>query len=265
MKALSGCSLQNEANERIAIDITALTQIIMVVAIISISSVYASIYPVGNACQGITGKYIITRKGIMQYHEAFNTIKEFYDHAWQQLIFIIGILVGVVGVVPIAWNIIQQRSGRKRMADFEKRLKLDEETLKKLEKAIESITAESRIVMGGIYLHQGNLQILEYKTHGEESGPDPLNIYLSYLKSLDCFLDSLNMKYIDVAYDQLTQASNLFDFSKTSKDYPELKRIYNQIIEKLEKNKDVELYSNILFYLKDIFCTIEHNNKQLGE
>jgi cell division protein FtsL len=56
MKALSGCSLQNEANERIAIDITTLTQIIMVVAIISISSVYASIYPVGNACQGITGK-----------------------------------------------------------------------------------------------------------------------------------------------------------------------------------------------------------------
>jgi hypothetical protein len=189
------------------------------------------------------------------FKETIDLVKEFYDHAWNSLLMVVGIVFGIFGVIlPLIITITQIKSNYSSMKKLEKEYE-------KQKKAIGSMATESRIAMGSIYFQQGNLQALEHETYGAKTNIDPLNIYLSYLKSLNCFLDTSNMKYIDASFDQLTQTSNRFSFSKTSKCYPELRDIYNQVIEKLEKNKDIELYSSIRFYLKNLFQTIENNNK----
>jgi hypothetical protein len=133
----------------------------------------------------------------------------------------------------------------------------------KQKRTMESLVIDSKIALGGLYLSQGNSQVRDYEAHGEDSGFCPMIIYLSYLKSLNYFMDTSIIKHIDVAYDQLTEVSRKYNISSTffdKKYYPELKTIYYQVIEKLEKDKDIELYSCIILYLNSLFDVIEHNN-----
>jgi hypothetical protein len=185
-------------------------------------------------------KYKVKKK-IMEYQEAFNTIREFYDHAWQQLIFIIGILIGVVGVLPIAWNIVQHHSGKRRMADFEKQLKQYEETLKKLE-------VETNMAKGGVYLMQGNSQILN------EGYWTPRDALLSYLTALICFLDADIEKYINISLECIMSTTNNFSFPK---DLPnsdnEIKEAVKNSIHKLEIKNKKDRYKDDISYLKSIF------------
>jgi hypothetical protein len=189
------------------------------------------------------------------FQEAFDLIKEFYDHAWSTLLAMTGIMFGVVGVLfPMLINHIQSRENKSRLKNLEKEYE-------KQKSSMDSMAIETKIALGGIYLHQGNLQAMEYEIHGGVCGSEPLGIYLSYLKSLNYFLDTSIMKHIDTAYDQLIQVSDTYCLTDTYFNeyyYPELRFIHNQVIEKLEKAKKNKLYSEIISYLNDLFRIMEN-------
>jgi hypothetical protein len=185
--------------------------------------------------------------------EAFDLVKEFYDHAWNTLIISTSIIFGLVGGLwPIILNRIQSRTSRSRIKNLEAEYK-------KQSKSLEALIVDSKTAMGGVYLHQGNLQYKEYENLQEKSGIEPMDIYLSFLKSLDYFLDTSITRNIDTAYEQLERVSSAFKLKREHRRYREFKHVYNLVNEKLRKNKDDELYSDIILYLRDVLYVIELN------
>jgi hypothetical protein len=183
------------------------------------------------------------------YQQAFDLVKEFYDHAWSTLLVITGIMLGFVGVISPLMNYFMSKTNNSKLKNLEKEYE-------KQKKSMESMAIETKIALGGMYLHHGNLLVIEYKI--KKDGffrNEPLDIYLSYLKSLNYFLDASIMRNINVAYDKLKQTSNFFRSDTDFNEYffPELRFIYNQVIEKLEKEKNNELYPEIISYLNILF------------
>jgi hypothetical protein len=171
-----------------------------------------------------------------EYQEAFTVIKEFYDHAWANLIILVSIFVGIPGIA----NIIRLFQGERRIAKLEKKLK----NHAKIYRDIERKAQES---MGGVLMMQGNIQ-----ANDENTGP--VDAFYSYFRSLQYFLDAGNEKHIETALACMQNISNTvslpLDFIRND---PVLKDSFENIIEKLKAKNKYGKYSDDIFYLNGIF------------
>jgi hypothetical protein len=176
------------------------------------------------------------------YQEAFTTIKEFYDHAWQQLVQMIIIGFGIVGVIlPIALGVLHYHLNKGSISRQKKRLREYTEKFKRLENEVKE-------AMGGNYLVQGNMQI-------REDNPLVIQAFESYLKALLCFLEADIEKHITTAEGCLYDISNEFDI-RADPLLPDIKEVIETVVNKLKEKKKKE-YGDIIFFLENILKEIK--------
>jgi ABC-type antimicrobial peptide transport system permease subunit len=168
----------------------------------------------------------------MDTNEAFELIRQFYDNAWNNLLFLVSgaaaamiIIMGIVMPVLFQWT--QNRREKKEIQDIKN---IANETIEKKLKEIENkfIELEKNInlVHGGVYYTQATLI------------KEPLSIFYSYLKALDCFLKAENGYNINRTFELMIKSANNVD--KIDND-----EIFNKYI-------DV-IYLLEIFNINDIF------------
>jgi hypothetical protein len=188
-----------------------------------------------------------------EYQEAFAVIKEFYDHAWSTLIVLVSFIVGI----PTALNIFQTIRGNKRIKNLE-------DKFNNYIKSIEPLEKDSKLALGGVYLHQGNMQLRDLAINSGEKIPNenPVYIFLSYLKALNYFLDTHIEKHIEEAVEQLRAVSDITIIPIDSlEEYPELKDVFEQVVDKLEDEKHEYKFIRDAIFIKSIFLKKRENDQ----
>jgi hypothetical protein len=184
-----------------------------------------------------------------EYQEAFDVIKEFYDHAWNNLILAISIGFGVIGIIlPVVWGVIQYQLNKGSIQKLKKELKEYKTKFKKLEQ-------EAQETKGGLFLMQGNIQF---------SHDFKLESVVSWLKALLCFIDIDDIKHIHLtndliynSYDDISIPENTFETC------PELKLTYQEVIQKLQAKNSRGRYDNIIIDIQEkMKCPIQQQTKE---
>jgi hypothetical protein len=167
--------------------------------------------------------------------EAFNLVKEFYDHAWYGLL-------AVVGLIGIVFPIIGYYNNKEYKDSLEKLII----TYKKHEESIESLAIQSNIATGNIYLQQADMQIEHYSDN-------VLGIYLIFFKALNCFLDASSKEHVRKTCDRIKNISETCPLPKDLKCYPDLASMRGQVIKKLKAKKCINnTYSKAISFLNNL-------------
>jgi hypothetical protein len=186
-----------------------------------------------------------------EYQEAFNVIKEFYDHAWNSLV-ILASIVTALGQVPNVIASINHNKLEKKMEktlkDFEKELNEHNERFKNIEneytKKITTLEQHNNEAMGGVLFMQGNIQLRD-----EDYGPTPA--FFSFLRALYYFILANNERNIEKSIDMLMDISNATNISLEP--LAENSETANDILKWMNDDVRKYRYADDIFFLKNIF------------
>jgi hypothetical protein len=177
----------------------------------------------------------------METTEAFNLIKEFYNHAWNNLIFIIsGAATSMVLIMGIVMPLLLQWTQSKREKKEIQNIKdMANETIGKkiteIENRFNELEKSINLVHGGVYFSQVS------------SDDKPIVKFFSYLKALECFLKAEHGYNINRTFKFLIKYSMQIENIKDE----EIKQKYYEVISLIEKNNINGIYTDRLKDLKE--------------
>lgn len=198
-----------------------------------------------------------------EYQDAFNVIKDFYDHAWQSLLVFMGLLFTALGILPTIMTTIHNRNVEKKLKktvqDFQKELNEHSEKLKNLENEYTHkflmLGKNNNEVMGKILFMQGNVWLREEDVYGITIA------FFSFLRALYYYIQADNESNVQKSINMLMNISNATDISL------EPLKEYSEIVDYVLKwmNDDVRKYryADDIFFLKNIFRLDRESEKEL--
>jgi hypothetical protein len=121
----------------------------------------------------------------MDYQTALDFVKSYYEQTWNNLIWLLGIAFGVIGVIiPVFFQWIQSISNKKQMQELSNSSeKLLDSKVDELNKKFSVMRNDLFFVQGCMYVTQGNLLM---KTENSEYAAT--KILHSFLYAAYCFL-----------------------------------------------------------------------------
>jgi hypothetical protein len=188
----------------------------------------------------------------MDINEGFSLIKEFYEHAWQTLIYVVGgaaaamiIIMGVVMPLLLQWT-----QNRREKNEIQRIRNIAKETIdnKIIDIEVRFIELEKNLntTNGGVYYVQA--------FHSDK----PIVKFTSYLSALDAFLKANNIKYINSTFSFLIENAKKINGIIDE----EVKETYNRVIKTVEKYNKDDVYTDRLRELKRIVENLASPNKQ---
>ncbi|MDR0604499.1 MAG: hypothetical protein LBG80_09385 [Bacteroidales bacterium] len=193
----------------------------------------------------------------LKYQEALDIIKEFYEHAWGQLMVLVSIITGALAVLPIILTVINFVKAEKTLNEVKKEINEYSKKLKNIEtrysKTFRLMEQKNNDAMGGVFFMQGNLYL---NNNDEES-------FFSFLRSLYYFTLSNNENNVDKCISMLIDISNSTEINKinpSNKRYETLEHIINWMNEDVRKYK----YADDVFFLNN-FKSIQKNGEDKYE
>jgi hypothetical protein len=121
----------------------------------------------------------------MDYQTALDFVRSYYEQTWTNLIWLLGIAFGVIGIIlPLFFQWLQSQNNKKQMQEINKFSKdLLKNQLDELNKKFSVLQNDMFFVQGCMYVNQGNLLM---KTENDENAVT--KILHSFLYAAHCFL-----------------------------------------------------------------------------
>jgi hypothetical protein len=205
----------------------------------------------------------------MDCQDAVEFVKYYYDHTWNNLLWLLGIAFGLIGIViPLVMQWIQSRNNQEQIKELNENYKILHDTkindlknifnekinelninFEKNKGKFDIMEKDMFFIQGCMYITQGN--ILMKSEMGDTAATKILH---SFLYAAFCFLTSEREENLKFVIKTLIDIMNSKDFPQLipAKDYGiDAREIYDMTIYLLDKKNYNGKYTTIINLLKE--------------
>jgi RNAse (barnase) inhibitor barstar len=187
----------------------------------------------------------------MDYQTALDFIKAYYEQTWNNLVWLLGIAFGVIGVLmPLFIQWIQSMNNKKQMQELDNSLKkLFDSRVDELNKRFSVMQIDLFFIQGCMYVTQGNL--LMKTENGEYTVTKILH---SFLYAAYCFLMSEreeNLRAVIKTLIDIVTSKNFPQEIKSNFEGFDTREIYDITISLFDKKNSDGKYSRIIQILRE--------------
>ena len=184
----------------------------------------------------------------MDYEKALEFVERYYTNSWNNLLWLLAISFGVIGIVmPIFLQWIQNRSNKKEIERVNKENKvLFEKQINEFNKKFAKIESDFQFLQGITCIAQGNIMM--------KSNASPEQLLFPFLYAAHSFLIADNEMNLNYVIRTISDIVNLDTFPKEINAIDDglgLREIYDRSIFLFEKKNIDGKYSSIILLLKE--------------